>query len=207
MPKKSNKKKSKSSRNKGYSNQSSMGNSMNTQIAVIPRAVRVKTWEFILKSTPFLASTDGAGILSLNTGVNNPASANNFSELSGIFDLYMIKKFTFYFLPFVPNGSSSTADYRPVYCLYDADATATPISSISTAVQYDTMRAFSIYLPIEYRCVPQKVANAAPIIGGWINCGTPTNTGQFQIYGNNLDLSTSYGTVYYEYVAVFRNVR
>jgi len=208
MTKKHKNKSKKSKRNgSSYSNSSSMGNSMNTQVANIPRSVRAKTWEFLLKTTPATAITDGAGVLSLSIGVNTPSSTNNFSELSSLFDLYKIKKFTFYSLPFIPPGNSSTADYRPVYCLYDADASSTPVSSVTSAIQYDTVRSFSVYLPIKYSLHPMQLAAAAPVVGGWINVGTPSSVGQFQLYATSLDLSTTYATYYYEYVAVFKNVR
>lgn len=160
-----------------------------------------------MRTTNAVLTSDGAGIISTNVGVNTPASTNNFSELSAVFDLYRIKRFSFYFFPFIPNGSSSTADYRPVYMLYDADANAAPISTVGTAVQYATMRSANIYLPIVYSCVPQRLADGAAVQGGWINVGAPSSIGQFQIYGNSFDLSTTYGTYYFEYQVEFRNVR
>lgn len=151
---------------------------------------------FKLKTAFGLTANVGGDI---NLAVTDDVSAfGDWSSIAALFDTYKVAALKVKFIPSLPNDASGTTGFYPFYVVGDPNNNTTPVSSITTACQYENMKAMNMYRPwtYYYKC-PTKTASAATetILTGGYRPTTATSAmcGIFG-WGGGFDISQQYGS-------------
>lgn len=151
-------------------------------------------------------NTDGSGEAHFDLAVRNPSGAQDWSSCSALFDSYRVCAYKLQFIPHLPNGSSQTADYRPMYITYDNNSTISPISSINASLQYENLVVKNLFRPWKHYLYVPKSTDVGTTYG-YSTCALPNDSGRLTLLANNLDFSGFYGDIIITYYCKFKERR
>lgn len=148
-----------------------------------------------LRVTATVSSNPGGQIIINYT--NNPSSLQDWTSISNLYDEYCVKAMAFKFIPFLPNDTSTTTGFFPLYSVIDQNSGSGILGSINDAIQYENMRVFNMYRPWKlYRRFSKVTGNSITIVNnGYMPTASPTATAVCSFYGEGFDISQSYGTI------------
>lgn len=158
---------------------------------------------FKIRDTIVCNSSVG-GVIEYRTNSTNPTdtfftgvTAQDFVNLSGIYDQFRIYAVSVKYIPLLPNDESSVTGFAPLYTVIDYDD-STALTSVNQAINYENMKVKNMYRPwkVYYR-IPKvtNLAGGTTIVGfGWFDMAGPLTTGAIKFYGTGFDVSTTYGT-------------
>lgn len=176
--------------------------------------------EYKLRTNPD-AVTDVAGQMSylfsttnpeLTTSINGGAFGNavqDWTSVISLYDQYRVCAIKVRYTPDLPNDTSVTTSFKPVYIVTDFDSTAA-INNYNTLSQYEMMKVKNLFQPWSYYIKLPKSQTAGTIaVGsfGWHDMAAPDNIGTVQIFAQNLDASTTYGRFTVTYYVKTKNRR
>lgn len=145
-----------------------------------------------------LTSISGA-LLSID-GAAPFGNLEDVTNVGALFDSYRVNAIKFKYIPQLPNDTSTTTGYFPLYSIVDIDTpnTSPPASSISLQIQYNTLRVYNMYRPWS-RYVKVGKYNQASNRMGWLDLANIPNYGCCQFYGPGFDISQNYGKLIITY--------
>lgn len=167
------------------------------------------------------AVTAAAGVLSLKFTMRYPDSALELSAFNALFDSYRVCALKLKFYPSVPNDTSTTTAYSPLYAVVDQDADSSGanfLTSVNQALQYERVRAINMYKPWKLYVKIPKVYSGFTNSGtprtrctvlkdGFIDINTPMYTGTVGFYGTGFTGTTNYGNLVVTYYTAYENRR
>lgn len=160
---------------------------------------------FKLRYTYTMASTAG-GIIQDSIGLTDPtnalagASVLDWSNISGLYDIFKVNAVKFKFIPAWPNNNSPTPLYAPIYSVVDMDTPniSAAVTSVNQAIEYENMKVHNFYRPFS-RYVKVRKYTFADLPSGYNDIQTPINNGQICLYASGCTPSVTYGQMILTY--------
>lgn len=156
---------------------------------------------FKLRQVTNLVTSVGGAVSFFNSA--NPSDAFNnggtdyedWTNVYNLFDSFRVRAIKLKFIPSLPNDTSGTTAFSPLYVGGDPDSsTIMPVTTILEAVQYENMKVKNMFRPWSYYFKLPK-PGATPTLG-WCDVASPTQQlGMIWAYGTGFDISTGYGTM------------
>lgn len=157
------------------------------------------------------ATSDGSGIIDdvfnmgrPNVSVDGVNAYQDWSSFSALYDQYRVRAFKLEYFPSLPNDTSTTTGYRPIFLAYDRDS-ETAITGLTDAATITGRRIKNMYQSWNCYWKLSKGSSSAPLTGGWKDCAVPLGTGAVKSYCNGLDASTTYGIFVLTCYVQFKN--
>lgn len=172
------------------------------------RSLVPDTGSFKLRGFYTVTST-GAGGISNGFRLTQPdnfdgggTALQDWNSLANLYDSYKVTGMSLQWIPAVPNDSTATTAYRPLYVFMDIDSVGlTPTDN--QALQYANCKVKDMSKPWKaYFKIPALVNTSGTTVAspGWMDTATPTQTGSVYISRqSSLTNSTVYGTVILSY--------
>lgn len=161
----------------------------------------------LLKLKRIVAMTTGvAGDFAFAINTRDPSSCQDWSASIALFDSYRSCAVKIKYLPQLPNDTSVTTGYLPLYVTYDTDDSAYGIVNVNAAIQYENLKVKNMYRPWNvYYKNPKISQNGSQL--GYSDCDSPIQNGVINFTGTGFDSSTQYGTLVISYYLMFKNRR
>lgn len=160
-------------------------------------------YRFVARQIQTGVSSDGAGTISIDIGLNAPSSATNWSAFAGLFDQFRVRQVKVS-VHVIPNVTTP----RPMYVVVDYDNTAMAgINTSTLCMSYHNCLLFDIGRDFDVTIkVPPYAVSGIP--GGWIDLNSPIANGRCLLFASALAISTVYlQNVLIEYDIDFRSMR
>lgn len=176
----------------------------------IPISKRINTMR--LKTVANVASGPGGAIQF--TYANDPTIFSEFSTVAGLYDSYKFYAIRFQYFPHLPNDTSVTTGFTPIYWVMDPDSAALSLTTVQQAVEYGNMKAKNLYRPFTIFYRFPKITQApgstyVTLSNGYqdINGAGTIDTSSVAAYADGLDISTTYGELIITGYFKFKNRR
>lgn len=150
---------------------------------------------FKLKSAFGLSANVGGEINMAVT--DNPSAFGDWSSIAALFDTYKVAAIKVKFIPQLPNDTSTTTGFFPLYVVGDPNDSTIPINSITSACQYENMKTMNMYRPWKYYYkVPTKssISGDTVLTGGYRPTASTSGTCGVYGWGGGFDVSQQYGS-------------
>lgn len=146
--------------------------------------------------------SSGAGTLTDTFG-NDPTGLNDWTPVSQLFDDYKVCAIKVQYIPDIPNGSSITTSYQPVYIVGDNNdaAAATGANQI---MQQEAFRVKNLWRPWKYYWKFQWKGNTA-LSKGYRSVNDTNATQNIRLWASGLDFNTTYGRYIITHYIVAKN--
>lgn len=140
--------------------------------------------------------SSAGGVLQVNA-TNDPSTFEDWTNVAALFDTYRVCAIKIKFIPSLPNDTSLSTGFFPLYVVGDSNSSSSPLTSDNVAIQYENMKVMNMYRPWKYYYyVPKQTAGASGVIyqqGGYRDMLDTTATAAVYSYGTGFDASTNYG--------------
>lgn len=175
---------------------------------------------------PITFVTDAGGVFNERGCLTNPTRCFNGANsvidwllCQGLWDSYRVCGIKLKYIPHNPNNTVN-AFFQPVYGIIDYNNldTSSPFSGFNQILQYERMKTFNLYKPWKwYIRVPKYTGATTSSVGvgvitqqrGFFNTSTGElpAVGCWYLYAEDLNPSTTYGTLVITYYLAFKNRR
>lgn len=165
---------------------------------------------FKLKAN-FSIDSDSVGRI-LITVAASPTGFSDWTNISALFDSYRICASKVKFIPALPNDSSSSVTFAPMYVIADNDSGTNPLTTtVSDAIQYENCKIKNMFRPwTYYRKWPKLTAQASGgtmLQGGYQDVASVSaNQGIYGI-GTGYTVSKNYGNMIITHYIAAKNRR
>lgn len=154
-------------------------------------------------------NSNAGGVISFSTA-NNPSGISEWASLVQLFDSYKVTGMKIKYMPHLPNDTSVTTGYTPIYIVMDPDSPLASLSNISQAIEYDNLKTKNLYKPWSvYYKMPKvsqvPLAGSIVLANGWLDIDNVSSTSAILGYSDGLDISTTYGTLLTTYYVKVKN--
>lgn len=156
-----------------------------------------------------ILSTNAGGVMA-NTISNNVATIPEFSDIQALFDSYKVTGVKLHYQPHLPNDTSVTTGYTPLYIVNDPDSPSALLGSVAQAIEYDSLKVRNLFRPwkvyYKYPKITQVPSGSAIVLSnGWLDIDNPIGTSSVATYADGLDISTTYGELIITYYVKCKN--
>lgn len=144
------------------------------------------------------AASDAGGILD-DVYTTNPSGLGDWSSVAALFDMYKVCAMKVKYIPSLPNDSSVTTGYWPMYIVGDNNE-VTALSTAQSALNYEACKVKNMYRPWSYYFKFMRVSeygtgsSEVTMSGGWRPTTVTTGVQSIKMYCTGLDTSTIYGS-------------
>lgn len=146
--------------------------------------------------------TTSSGLISFTDNPRTPSSAQDWSNVSGLFDSYRVCAVKYKFIPSFPNDTSVTTNFQPLYVTWDNDGTGP--STINAAMQYENLRIKNMCMPWSvYQYIPKIMTSGQP--NGYASTASPISVGDMTFLASGLNTTATYGQLIQTYYIAVRD--